>query len=89
MALGASRYEVLAMVLKQAVALLGAGLTLGLVASLAADRLLQSFLFGVSSLSPGVLALSALLVACTGLLAAYLPARRATRIDPMVALRHE
>jgi ABC-type antimicrobial peptide transport system permease subunit len=62
---------------------------LGLIASLATNRLLQSLLFGVSSLNPEVLALSALLVACTGLLAAYLPARRATKVDPILALRYE
>jgi putative ABC transport system permease protein len=88
-ALGAGRSEVLSMVLKQAVALLGTGLALGLIASLATSRLLHSLLFGVSSLDPGVLALSALLVAFTGLLAAYLPARRATKVDPILALRHE
>ena len=88
-ALGASRSLVLSMVLKQAVVLLAAGLALGLAASLAADRLLSSLLFGVSTLDPAVLALSALLVALTGLLAAYLPARRATKVDPIVALRHE
>jgi ABC-type antimicrobial peptide transport system permease subunit len=64
-------------------------LALGLGASLAADRLLSGLLFGVSTLDPEVLALSALLVAFTGLLAAYLPARRATKVDPIVALRHE
>jgi predicted permease len=88
-ALGASRSAVLSMVLKQALVLLAAGLVLGLAASLAADRLLQSMLFGVSSVNPAVLGLSGLLVALTGLLAAYLPARRATKVDPMVALRYE
>jgi len=88
-ALGASRSMVLSMVLKEAVVLLAAGLVLGLSASLATDRLLQSALFGVSSLDLAVLGLSALLVALTGLLAAYLPARRATKVDPMVALRYE
>jgi putative ABC transport system permease protein len=88
-ALGASRSTVLSMVLKRALLLLASGLVLGLVASLAADRLLQSMLFGVSALNPVVLGLSGLLVGFTGLLAAYLPARRAAAMNPMVALRYE
>jgi len=88
-ALGASRSVVLSMVFKRALVLLAAGLALGLAASLAADRLLESMLFGVSALNPAVLGLSGLLVALTGLLAAYLPARRATKVDPIVALRYE
>jgi putative ABC transport system permease protein len=89
MALGASRSTVLSMIIKQALVLLVAGLVLGLAASLAADRLLQSMLFGISALNPAVLGSSGLLVALTGLLAAYLPARRAAKVDPMVALRYE
>jgi putative ABC transport system permease protein len=88
-ALGASPPAVLSMVLKQALVLLAVGLVLGLGASLAADRFLQSMLFGVSALNPAVLSLSGLLVALTGLLAAYLPVRRAAKVDPMVALRYE
>jgi len=68
---------------------LAAGMALGFGASLVADRLLQSMLFGVSPANPVVLGLSGLLVGFAGLLAAYLPARRAASVDPMVALRYE
>jgi ABC-type antimicrobial peptide transport system permease subunit len=60
-----------------------------LAGSLAGDRLLRGMLYGVSSLDPGVLGLSGLVVALTGLLAAFLPARRAAAVEPMTALRHE
>jgi putative ABC transport system permease protein len=89
LALGASRSAVLVMVLKRALMLVGSGLALGLAGSLAVDRLLQSVLFGMTALDPKVLVLSGLLVALTGLLAAYLPARRAARVEPTVALRYE
>jgi putative ABC transport system permease protein len=88
-ALGASRPAVLSMVIKEAAVLLAAGLALGFAASLATDRLLKSLLFGAATLDPEVLGLSVLLVAFTGLLAACLPARRAAKVDPIVALRHE
>jgi predicted permease len=88
-ALGASRQAVLSMVLKQALLLVAGGLLLGLAGSLAGDRLLRGMLYGVSSLDPGVLGLSILLVAATGLLAAFLPARRAAAVEPIAALRHD
>ena len=88
-ALGASRRAVISMVLRQAVAMLAAGLVLGLVGSFAGDRLLGSKLYGMSSLNPVVVTLAMILVGLTGLLAAYIPARRAAKVDPMVALRYE
>ncbi|HEV2425072.1 MAG TPA: ABC transporter permease [Terriglobia bacterium] len=88
-ALGASRSSVLGMVLKQALLLVAIGLALGLVGSAISDRLLRSELYGASPTNPAVFALAGLLVAVTGLVAAYLPARRAASVDPMAALRHE
>jgi putative ABC transport system permease protein len=88
-ALGASREAVLSMVLKQALLLVAAGLVLGLAGSMAGGRLLRGMLYGVSSLDPRVLGLSGLVVAFTGLLAAFLPARRAAAVEPITALRHE
>jgi putative ABC transport system permease protein len=89
MALGASRANVLALVLKQGVTLIAIGLVLGLVGALAATRFLATLLFGVRATDPSsFLGVSALLLS-VGLLASYLPARRATKVDPMVALRYE
>jgi len=88
-ALGASQAAVLSMVLKQAMRLVALGLVLGLVGSFAANQLLRSMLYGLSPWNLPVFVLAALLVALTATLAAYLPARRATKVDPMVALRYE
>ena len=83
MALGAEPGEILWLVLGQGMRLAGMGAAVGLVASLVFSRLLQSQLFHVSAFDPRTFALVA------ALLASYIPARRATRVDPMVALRHE
>jgi ABC-type antimicrobial peptide transport system permease subunit len=69
--------------------LTGAGASIGLGAALAFSRLLRSQLFQVSPFDPLTFVLTALVLIAAGLLACFLPAQRATRVDPMEALRHE
>ena len=89
MALGAAPSGIFVLVLRQAFLLVAAGVGIGLLAALGVTRLLSSLLVGVSSYDPVTFAgVSALLVS-VALLACYLPARRATRVDPSVALRYE
>lgn len=89
MALGASRGEVLRLVLKQGIALTAIGLGIGLAGALVLGRSLSSLLFGVRATDPlSFAAVSAVLLG-VGALASYIPARRATKTDPMVALRYE
>jgi predicted permease len=89
MALGADRTNVLALICKQGLMLAGIGLAAGLVLAFAGTRLLSKILFGVSPTDPLTFASIAVLLAAVALLACYIPARRATRVDPMVALRYE
>jgi predicted permease len=89
MALGARRSDVLRMILGGGARLAAVGVAFGLAASLAITRLMSSLLFGVSATDPLTFAGVALLLALVALLASYLPARRATRVDPLVALRYE
>jgi len=89
MALGASRGDVLGLVMKQGLALAGAGLALGLAGAFAATRLLTSFLFEVKAGDPLTYLGVAALLAAVAMGASYLPARRATKIDPLAALRQE
>jgi putative ABC transport system permease protein len=89
MALGASAGNVLRLVLGQAAITTIVGVFLGLVGSFILMRFLQSMLFEVGAADPLTFAAVGLLLFAVALLAAYLPARRATKVDPMVALRYE
>jgi putative ABC transport system permease protein len=88
-ALGAQSHDVLWMVLRRGLLLTFAGLAIGFAAAVWLTRLLTSFLFGVSPNDPITFAGVALLIAAVAIVASYLPARSATRVDPMVVLRHE
>jgi predicted permease len=88
-ALGAQRWDVLQLVLRQGLALVILGATAGAGAALAVTRLLESLLYGVRPTDPLTVAGVAALLIAVGVVACSLPARRATRVDPMVALRYE
>ncbi|HZW51638.1 MAG TPA: FtsX-like permease family protein, partial [Rudaea sp.] len=89
MALGAPRQRVFAGVVAQAARLAAFGIAIGLLAALAVARLMAGFLYGVRPTSPLTFAAVSLLLVAVALLAAYLPARRASRLDPLIALRCE
>jgi ABC-type antimicrobial peptide transport system permease subunit len=89
MALGAKRGAVMWLVLREVAAMVVIGVATGVPLAYALSRLVQSQLFELSAHDPAALAGAAAVLACIALLAGYLPARRATRIDPMLALRYE
>ena len=92
MAIGARKYDILTMVIRQGLGLAFGGVGIGLAAALILTRVLHSFstlLYGVGANDPGIFAAVAFVLICSALLASYIPARRAARLDPMTALRHE
>jgi ABC-type antimicrobial peptide transport system permease subunit len=89
MALGAQRGAVVWMVLRRVLLLAAVGLAISVPAALIVSRLVKSFLFETQPTDPGTLALAGAVLLSAAILAGYVPARRASRIDPLVALRHE
>jgi putative ABC transport system permease protein len=89
MAIGAQRFDVLGMILRQGLALVFIGLAIGLTFSFAATRFLKSLLFQISSIDPVTFGGVSLLLIAVAAFACFVPARRATQVDPLIALRHE
>jgi len=89
LALGAQNRDVLVMVIRQGMFLVVIGAAFGVVVAYAVTRLIQSLLFGVSATDPLTFVLVPLVLAVVGFIACYVPARRATKVDPLVALRYE
>jgi ABC-type antimicrobial peptide transport system permease subunit len=89
MALGAGSADVLRLVIRRGLILIALGTAIGLAAALGLTSLLKTFLWGVTATDPVTFALVVLALVLVALLACYLPARRALKIDPMIALRYE
>jgi len=89
LAMGAQSGSILGMVLRKSLLLLAIGIIVGVPATLASTRLIQSQLFGLSPFDGSTIAMALMAIAAVIVLSAYFPARRAAKIDPMVALRYE
>jgi len=88
-ALGATRRNIVSLVVRQGMTLGLSGVAIGLAGAFLLTRLIRSLLFGVEATDPVTFVGIALLLGLVALLASYIPARRASRVDPLVALRHE
>ncbi|MGH9401959.1 MAG: FtsX-like permease family protein, partial [Terriglobia bacterium] len=89
MALGAQRSEIVRLILGEVAVLIGIGIAIGAGLAIGGGRAAGSLLFGLKARDPLTLALAAIILAAIGLAASFVPARRASRLDPMVALRYE
>jgi putative ABC transport system permease protein len=88
-ALGATRERIVRLVIREGVWLAGTGVVLGVLASLALTRAIASLMFGVGKLDPVTLTAAPLTLMAVALLGCYLPARRAAKVDPVIAMRNE
>jgi putative ABC transport system permease protein len=89
MALGARQPDILRMVVGRGVLMVGLGIAMGTAAAFGLTRALSSLLFGVTAADPATFAVVAILLLLIGLIASYIPARRAAALDPMIAIQHE
>ena len=89
MALGASERDVLGLVLWDGLIVIGVGLAIGLLLAAAASRVIAAFLYGVGATDPLTFVIVPMLLGMVALVASYIPARRAVKVDPLVALRYE
>ena len=89
MALGARRFDVLKLVVRQGMVLTLIGVILGLLGALALTRVMSTLLFGVTAKDPLTFAVVAALLLAVAFIACFVPARRATKVDPLTALRYE
>jgi putative ABC transport system permease protein len=88
-AMGAQKRDVLTLIIRQEVALILISVLIGLAGAFAVTRIMRSLLYGVSSTDPLIFMVTPLLLIGVALVASYIPARRATKVDPQVALRYE